>query len=128
MNLYLNAAMVVGTNYFRGGFYTDVNADFLATIQNPGFNVYATGGGGGSSYNGVGYTLLSGALVSISTVNETGTGGVNGRVMEFGVNFEGWPPTLLTVPEPSVLMLWFGGLFTMYVARQRSIKKRIKKS
>jgi autotransporter-associated beta strand protein len=127
VNLYLNASLVIGTNYFRGGFYTDANADFLATIQNAGFNVYATGGSGGASYNGVGYTYLPGSLVLISTVNETGPGGVTGRVMQFGVNFEGWAPPLLAVPEPSVLMLWFGGLFTIYAAHRRN-KKGIQKS
>jgi fibronectin-binding autotransporter adhesin len=124
INLFLNTSLTIGTNVFRGGFYTDSGADFLGTIANAGFNIYATGGSGDKNYNGVSYTLLSGSMVSISTVAEIGPGGVNGRVMQFGVNFEGWSPTVLTVPEPSVLLLWGVGFFTIYAARRRDRKKK----
>jgi hypothetical protein len=92
------------TNIFRGGFYTDVNANFDSSITGAAYVVHGAG-----------------TLAFVRTVDETGTqfGGVNGYVMEFGIL---GVESLMVIPEPSVLVMWLAGLATFYGARRRRRK------
>jgi autotransporter-associated beta strand protein len=109
VNLYVSdVTLTVGgtiTNWFRGGFYTDVAAAFDGSITNATFYWY---------YKNV---LQTNTPVFVRTVNsgyDFGAG--TGWVMEFGVA----PFELLVIPEPGVVFLWLTGLGTLYAARRRT--------
>jgi fibronectin-binding autotransporter adhesin len=99
VDVYFDVASFGGSAAFRGGFFTDAAADFLATIQAADFTYYVRGDGQGpTSYNGVNYYELSAwdpaYSVSVSTptvalADFAGGTVTNGRVTEFVV-----------VPEP----------------------------
>jgi autotransporter-associated beta strand protein len=87
---------------FVGGFYTDVDVDFLASVQLASFNFYLPVPSGGVSYNGQAYALYSGNLqFDVQTVRLTGAfeEGANGYAMQIRV-----------VPEPSTYGLMLGAL------------------
>ncbi|MCE9555114.1 MAG: autotransporter-associated beta strand repeat-containing protein [Planctomycetes bacterium] len=106
---------VAGGDNFRGGFFTDLNSNFLATVAGADYNYWVLGDGFGTdtTFDGQGYYSLAnfdGSLsVAVSTVqiasaNFSGGTVNNGWVMQFGVQ------EVLAVPEPGTLGLAVVGL------------------
>lgn len=98
INVYLDAGSLGVGDIFRGGFYTDRDADFLASISNATFNYFVADAGGSVSYGGVTYNPYVGPYTfDWSTVVETATfagGSETGYVSQF-----------IVVPEPGTLLL-----------------------
>jgi len=93
VNIYLSS---LGANFSaRGGFFTDLQSDFIAQIQDATFNYYLQDATGSVTYNGANYRDVSNLNWSISTVPATANfagGSVNGQVLQ-------------VVPEPSSFVL-----------------------
>lgn len=121
-DIYLGVTSISAGNTFDGGIFTDLQADFLASVSAGTYNYYILGDGGGThAYNGVNYYTLSeyDALVSntyainVSTVTVPSANFAdgtitNGREMEFGV----------VIPEPGTYAMVLGG-FGMLIGFQR---------
>jgi hypothetical protein len=104
---------------YRGAWYTNNSADFLASITNATFEYYLTLDGNGShAFGGMNYYLLSERFATgsatLSTVAESadfGGGVINGRVTQF---------TLNNVPEPhSLAVLALSALLMSRGCRRR---------
>jgi autotransporter-associated beta strand protein len=114
IDVYFNVPSLTANTVFRGGFFTDRDAAFLASIQNASFRYYAFDPSGTTAYVGVNYSLYSGPLTfEVATVAETAgfsSGGEPGYVTQFSV-----------VPEPQslVLAVTAGGLFAFRALRRR---------
>lgn len=118
VNVFLDVASLSLSDVFRGGFFTDRDAAFLATVQNASWNWYLRTPGGTTTYNGVSYSPYTGPYsFSISTVAETATfagGSEAGYVTQF-----------LVVPEPAfgaaaaATVLWAALRATAVVRRRR---------
>lgn len=93
VDVYLDVGSLTIGDTFRGGFFTDLNTDFLATLENATFNYFLASGTGSVTYNSVTYDPYTGPLsFDWSTVSETATfsgGSQTGFVSQFVV-----------VPEP----------------------------
>jgi autotransporter-associated beta strand protein len=93
INVYLDVASLGVGDTFRGGFFTDRDADFLASIANASFNYFLAAEGGTVSYGGNAYDAYAGPYTfDWSTVAETAAfsgGSETGYVSRFTV-----------VPEP----------------------------
>jgi autotransporter-associated beta strand protein len=98
VNIYFNVGLVEAGQIYTGGFYTDTDADFLASIENALFTYYVKDVAGSVTYEGETYAALgSGLDITLSTVSQSADfagGTVNGRVAQFEV-----------VPEPSTYAL-----------------------
>lgn len=98
INVYLDVASLGVGNTFRGGFFTDRDADFLASITNASFNYFLAAEGGTVSYGGNAYNAYTGPYTfDWSTVVESAAfsgGSETGYVSQFVV-----------VPEPGVIGL-----------------------
>jgi len=115
VDVYFDVASLAVGDTFRGGFYTDLAADFLSSIADGSF-AYWVRGGSERTFNGQGYSSLAAfdptLSVTLSTVAEAanfGGGTVDGQVTQFAI-----------VPEPGTLAL--GGLAAagaLLVARRR---------
>ena len=94
VNVFLDVSSLSLNDVFRGGFFTDRDAAFLATVQGASWNWYLRTPGGTTTYNGVSYSPYTGPYsFSLSTVAETATfagGSEAGYVTQF-----------LVVPEPA---------------------------
>jgi hypothetical protein len=105
INVYLDVGTLGVGNIFRGGFFTDRDADFLASIASATFNFFLADAGGSIDYNGVAYNPYAGPFTfDWSTVAETANfagGSEAGYVSQFVV-----------VPEPAgwVLVVVAAGL------------------
>jgi autotransporter-associated beta strand protein len=93
VNVFLDVATLSLNDVFRGGFFTDLDAAFLGSVQNASWNYYLATPGGATTYNGVAYSLYGGPYsVALATVAETAAfsgGSEAGYVTQFTV-----------VPEP----------------------------
>lgn len=100
--VYLDVASLTLGDTFRGGFFTDRDADFLSSVQDATFTYYLASGTGSVDYNNVLYDPYNGPLsFEWSTVAESATfsGGTEaGFVSQF-----------VAVPEPSTWVLLAGG-------------------
>jgi hypothetical protein len=98
INVYLDVASLGVGNTFRGGFFTDRDADFLASIANASFNYFLAAEGGTVSYGGNAYNAYTGPYTfDWSTVVEAAAfsgGSETGSVSQFVV-----------VPEPGTIGL-----------------------
>jgi hypothetical protein len=119
VDVYLNVADLSVGDSFRGGFYTDLGDNFLATIEDATFSYYvALDGAGPRDFEGVGYYDLEAASVSnlsLAVVPETadfGGGPVGGFVMQ-----------ITAVPEPSSLAL-LGMATVLLAAAARPVGRR----
>jgi autotransporter-associated beta strand protein len=93
INVYLDVASLGVGNTFRGGFFTDRDADFLPSITNASFNYFLAAEGGTVSYGDNAYNAYTGPYTfDWSTVVESAAfsgGSETGYVSQFVV-----------VPEP----------------------------
>jgi len=98
INVFLDVGSLSLGDTFRGGFFTDRDADFLGSITNATFNYFLADAGGSTSYSGTSYDPYAGPFsFNWSTVVETATfagGSETGYVGQFVV-----------VPEPGVWLL-----------------------
>lgn len=93
VNIYLSS---LGDNFVaRGGFFTDLQSDFITQIQDATFNYYLQDATGSVTYNGATYRDVSSYDWTLTTVPATANfagGSVNGQVLQ-------------VVPEPSSFVL-----------------------
>ncbi|MDY0164987.1 MAG: autotransporter-associated beta strand repeat-containing protein [Thermoguttaceae bacterium] len=117
IDVYFDLADLVAGTTFRGGFYTDLDDDFLPSIENASLAYWVTGDGLGTdrTFNDQGYYSLenyaSWFSVDVSTVAEAadfGAGLVYGRVAQFAV-----------VPEPGTVLLLALGVLGLLARRRR---------
>jgi len=98
ISIFLDAGPLNLDDTFRGGFFTDLDEDFLGVISAAEFLWYVADDNGSFSYNGLMYSTYAGPYdFQVSTVSESadfGGGLVNGQTMQFVV-----------VPEPGSLFL-----------------------
>ncbi len=98
VNIYFNVGLVEEGQIYTGGFYTDTDADFLASVDSALFTYYVKDAAGSVTYEGETYAALgSGLDITLTTVSQSADfagGTVNGRVAQFEV-----------VPEPSTYAL-----------------------
>lgn len=99
INVFLDVPALAVDQAFRGGFYTDNDADFLSFIQNATFSWHLADANGAVLYNNLAFSLYTGPLsFQLSTVSEQanfGSGTIEGQVMQFVV-----------IPEPGTLILF----------------------
>jgi autotransporter-associated beta strand protein len=98
INVFLDVGSLGLGDTFRGGFFTDRDADFLGSISAATFSYFVADAGGSTSYSGTSYDPYAGPFsFNWSTVVETATfagGSETGYVGQFVV-----------VPEPGVWLL-----------------------
>ena len=97
VNIYLNVDSYTFGDEFRGGFFTDIQSDFITSIQDATFAYYLKDAGGAVVYNGVNYRNVTGApgdwvLTTVPATANFAGGTVNGQVLQ-------------VVPEPSSFAL-----------------------
>lgn len=101
IDVYFDVTTLTNGDVFRGGFYTDLGADFLPSIADATYAYWVRGDGAGSdrSFGGQSFYSLasfnSGFSVTLSTVAESanfGSGPIDGQVTQFVI-----------VPEPGLL-------------------------
>ena len=123
VDVYFDVLSLAASDTFKGGFYTDLQSDFLSSVQSGTYAYWVKGDGTGTdrTFNGQSYFSLgnfdSGLSVALSTVAETANfagGSVSGQVMEFSI-----------VPEPSTLIVALAGLGLggLQLARRRGLQK-----
>ena len=112
ISLYFGVTSLTDGDVFTGGFFTDNDVDFLASISAATFQYFLSDAGGATVYNGANYTLYSGPLsfeastVAVPTA-AFASGTVNGYVTQFNV-----------VPEPSTALLGAIGLIALLRRRR----------
>lgn len=99
IRFFINRPQIVAEDTFRGGFFTDSQADFSAMLESASIEVYLADAEGDVSFDGIRYSLYSGNYdYRILTQPETAdfdAGVVNGRVL-----------VLEFSPEPSTYASW----------------------
>jgi autotransporter-associated beta strand protein len=121
IDIFFSAETLTRGDTFLGGFFTDMSADFLPSVQAAAFSYYVLGNGSGTdkTYNGQGYYLLDTdfwayferidvTTVAVATADFASGDVTNGQVMQFVV-----------VPEPGAIMLAAMGI-AIVIARRRS--------
>ena len=114
VNIYFNMDAVEAGDYYTGGIFTDVQADFLAAIAGADFNYYVKDAGGSVFYNQQSYSPVGDLSFGLSTANQTAnfaSGTTTGQVMALSV-----------VPEPSVSTLLLVAFGTAVWLRRRRMK------
>jgi len=111
INVYLDVGSLSVADAFRGGFFTDRDASFLASIEHATFNYFLADAGGSVTYNGVVYDPYAGPFTfDWSTVAET-------------ANFSGGSETgyvsqLMVVPEPGGWVMVMVGMAVLWRLRE----------
>ena len=109
VNVYFNVTQIDGWDTFTGGFFTDKDADFLASVSNATYNFYVRGNGSGTAttFNGQGYYDLS----SWGPANINDYRGVTRTTTQVasadfasGTVTNGWVTQFIVVPEPSTII------------------------
>jgi len=99
VSIYFNISSIENSQQFRGGFFTDSDSDFLASISEASIHYFITDPSGSVSYNGQTYSEYSGIyLFTLSTPSQSanfGSGAITGRILQIGVEpdqnqYEGW--------------------------------------
>ncbi len=117
VGIYFDASQIEEDDVFRGGFYTDLGADFADLISDASFAYYITGDGGGThdlggqSYYTLGeYNASMGFdITTVAEVANFGAGNINGYVMQLTAS----------VPEPAACLLLILGLSGLLFVRRR---------
>jgi len=90
VTLFFDVAELHSNHVFRGGFFTDTDADFISSIDGANYEFYVRDSEGEMEFEGDSYAAYTGPLTFVvETVPATadfGDGAVNGRVMR--VRFE----------------------------------------
>jgi autotransporter-associated beta strand protein len=93
INVYLNVGSLSFGNTFRGGFFTDRDVEFLASVGNATFSYFLADAGGAVDYNGVTYSPYAGPYTfdwsTVSVTADFSGGSSLGYVSQF-----------TAVPEP----------------------------
>jgi autotransporter-associated beta strand protein len=99
IRFFINRPQIVAEDTFRGGFFTDSEADFSAMLESASIEVYLADAEGDVSFDGIRYSLYNGDYgYRILTKPETAdftSGSVSGRVL-----------VLEFSPEPSTYASW----------------------
>jgi autotransporter-associated beta strand protein len=132
VGVYLNVASLSLGNLYRGGFFTDRTTDFTTSVDSGAYSFYVFGDGGGAiSFNGVNYYTLA----QYNTANSTNFSILRDVVQIASANFaggtvnNGWVQQFeiitgpLAVPEPTVVLLMFGGAAVMYLRHRRQRRR-----
>lgn len=122
INFYLGVSSLTPNTFYQGGFFTDLNTDFLASISQATLAYYVLGNGLGThAYNDVNYYTLAeyNALVSGSFSVNLGTIQVGSADFQSGTVSNGWVSQLEVVPEPGTWALFAFGLATVMILRRR---------
>lgn len=99
VSIYLNITSIENSQQFRGGFFTDSDADFLASINEATIKYYIADPSGSLSYNGQSYSEYSGIyLFTLSTPSQSanfGGGTITGKILQIKIEpdqsqYEGW--------------------------------------
>jgi hypothetical protein len=99
VSIYLNITSIENSQQFRGGFFTDNDSDFLASISEASIQYFIADPSGSVSYNGQTYSEYSGIyLFTLSTPSQSanfGGGTINGKILQIEVEpdqnqYEGW--------------------------------------
>ena len=114
VNIYLNVDSYTFGDEFRGGFFTDIQSDFITSIQDATFAYYLKDAAGSVIYNGVNYRNVTGApgdwvLTTVPATANFAGGTVNGQVLQ-------------VVPEPSSFALLGFGVAGLAAAGYRRRK------
>jgi autotransporter-associated beta strand protein len=117
VDVYFDLPSLTAGSLFKGGFYTDLAADFFASIAAAHWDFFVEGDGHGTHWlDGQGYYTLAeydpSLDVAISTLGEHAnfaSGGVDGRVAAFSVTSVP-EPTALALLAAGALMLGLGGV------------------
>ncbi len=120
IGIYLNLAAVSDGDVFTGGFYTDLNTDFLGDVSAADYQYFVLGDGSGShSYNGVDYYTLAefdGTLgIDVSTRQIASADFAGGTVTDGYIS----EYTAVAIPEISTLGLLAVGLGTLLLFRKK---------
>lgn len=122
ISIYLDLPSLMAGDSFRGGFFTDLDVDFVGSLLAADFQYYVADASGPFSYLGKNYAGYDGGLgflVSTTAASANFPGGtVAGRILNFS--------TLTPVPEP---LTWgaLGVLLGVGMARRR-LRMRMRRS
>jgi fibronectin-binding autotransporter adhesin len=106
-----------GAGTFRGGFYTDKNENFTASLTAATINYFIQFGGGSESYGGNTYNPLAASFVTRSVVQVGSADFAGGTVNN------GWTQQfIVTIPEPGTLgLVLIAGLVSLAYSRKRRV-------
>ena len=99
VSIYFNISSIENSQQFLGGFFTDSDTDFLASINEAAIKYYIADPSGSVSYHGQTYSEYSGIyLFTLSTPSQNanfGSGAITGRILQIEVEpdqnqYEGW--------------------------------------
>ena len=99
VSIYFNISSIENSQQFRGGFFTDSDTDFLASINEASIKYFIADPSGSVSYNGQTYSEYSGIyLFTLSTPSQSanfGGGTINGKILQIEIEpdqsqYEGW--------------------------------------
>ncbi|MCE9546643.1 MAG: autotransporter-associated beta strand repeat-containing protein [Planctomycetia bacterium] len=130
VDIFFNAGSLTAGEVFRGGFYTDLDNDFINSVSSATFRFWVEGAGGTKTFNGNDYFSLSSAYqtlsvdvatsqVALANFAPAGPSGdiTNGWVTQFSINLNDEP---VAAPEPSTFVLSALGLAALgFVAWRR---------
>jgi fibronectin-binding autotransporter adhesin len=110
IDVFLNVPSLTANAVFRGGFFTDRDADFITSIRNATYTYYLANPSGTTFHGGTAYSLYSGPYTfDVVTVAETAAfagGSEPGYVSQF-----------TAVPEPAAVLLAASAMGGLAVAR-----------
>ena len=99
VSIYFNISSIENSQQFLGGFFTDSDTDFLASINEAAIKYYIADPSGSLSYHGQTYSEYSGIyLFTLSTPSQNanfGSSAITGRILQIEVEpdqnqYEGW--------------------------------------
>jgi len=110
VSLYLDDTTLTVDEVYYGGFYTDLDSDFVSAIENATVQIYLADPGGTESFEGQSYTPYSGDLIAaFSTIQQAadfGGGPVNGRLLQIDIiwnpaRYAGWENEVFPPETPA---------------------------
>lgn len=113
--VYLNVATLALGDVFRGGFFTDADADFLPRVADASYLYHLADAAGGIVYNGVNYRPYVGPLDFQVSTSQVSAGFAGGAESGYSLQFT-------AVPEPSTLGVGLAGLALALAACRRRLR------